>query len=776
MQRITAFDFDETITTCDTLPLLLKHSFGRLRWWWGVVCCLPWIVLYELGVLDGGPAKERLLSHFVKGMHYDDFKQMCEAFAGRYRAGHTRVEALRAIDDALAHNHRVLVVTASMPEWVEPWLQRPGVTVIGTEPEVDAHCRLTGRFATPNCNGSEKWRRIVAAVPEVERQQLAAAYGDSRGDLAMLGHAQAAYYRSFDTPTDVKTLPGKPHAMIFPLMLVALVAYQLLGVFFGMDVADAGFYLTFYDNIFTHPESVEYNFMYYLSGVIGGTAQSLFPSMGMLGMRLLGVMFNTLCAVALYLALRRHIDFWAMALGFTLVVASFIAPPYTLSYDLCTVLFYSAAIAVLWKGVNGGRPAAFVTAGVLLGLNVLVRIPNVLGLSLAVVPLLKAVVSARRAGSSIAWRQPLLQSAVMVAGAFAAIGMVILLMPSAHKHAFTNVLADLQAIASDTSGTASHTTGQMIMTQLRFYGTELWTAIKLAVPIAAYAVAHHRRAAHPWACMAVKVAAIALFVYFTARMHPLQPVWLMALSGCIAVMAADRGRSITWAALAGAMMMLIMPLGSDGAYNNGTIIAWAAAPVAAVWWKERTRAPFVLTLIVVCAVRMVTGGAYFDGGSLTAKQHTVASPRATAIFTTAQRATVLNTVLSGIAPHIEPGTTLMAYGSIPTLNYLTGTHPYLGCSWPEQLSAAMLKAKLDKASVAELPPVLRQKFNTLGPEWGTPSEQYLTDYGAQNAYQDNSKLQVLNDFLEKNLYKVVYEDTHFVLYKSSLPPTENNVK
>ena len=775
MQRITAFDFDETITTCDTLPLLLRYSFGWKRLCLGVMCCLPWIVLYKLRITDGGRAKQRLLSHFVKGMELSEFERMCNDFASHYRDSRTRPEAIEAIDAALQRGHRVMVVTASIPQWVKPWLQRSQVTIVGTELEVDAYGKLTGRFSTPNCNGAEKWHRIVAAAPQALHEPLAAAYGDSPGDREMLRHAEKAYYRTFHSTTTAAEGDSRHGHGMWWATPAALVAYQLLGVFYGMDVADAGFYLTFYDNIFSHPESVEYNFMYYLSGVIGGSLQSIFPGMGMMGMRLAGVAFNTACAVILYITLRRHIEPWTLLAGFAVVVTSFIAPPYTLSYDLCTVLFYTAAIAALWRGMEHGGTGWLMASGVLLGLNVLVRIPNVLGLSFALLPVVKAVVTARHARKSLALREPLTQAAAVIAGAIAAIGLVLCLMPGAHRQALTNVLADLRAIAADTSGTASHTTGQMIMTQLRFYGTEVWTAVKLAVPIIAYAIAHHYRAGHPLLSFWVRKTALVVFIFFIARMHPLQPVWLMCLSGCVAVIATARCGAITWMALAGVLMMLIMPLGSDGAYNNGTIIAWVAAPVAALWWKKRTRLPFALLLIGVCTVRMVAGGAYFDGGSLLDKRSTIHNSRATAIYTTHKRVQVLNTVLTGIAPHIAPGTTLMAYGSIPTLNYLTHTHPYLGCSWPEQLSATMLQAKLDHYSATELPPVLRQKFNTLGAEWGEPDDKYLTDYGTQNAYQDNRKLQVLNDFLDKNKYKKVYEDSHFVLYKPSMAQNDIEV-
>ena len=387
MRRVVAFDFDGTYTLSDSLPLFLKWSFGKWRYWWGLLLCLPWLVLFKLRLLRGGQAKERLISHFVKGMPQEEFQALGRQFAAHYQPTLTRPEAEQAMNAALENGDQVLVVTASIIDWVKPWFKDRDVTILSTEMEVDADGRLTGHFACPNCNGAEKWRRIVEAVPDVEQRELVA-YGDSGGDRVMLAHADKAYLGDFKATMeqlpDTRRHPGR----LFWAVLLVLVLYQMLGVFFGMDIADAGFYLTFYDNIFTHPGSVEYNFMYYLNGVIGGAFQALFPSMGICGMRLLGVAFNTLCAIILYYALRRHVDERAIALGCALVVASFIAPPYTFCYDLCTIVFYVLAITLLWRGLERNSTLMVALAGVLAGLNILVRIPNVLGLSMALLPII----------------------------------------------------------------------------------------------------------------------------------------------------------------------------------------------------------------------------------------------------------------------------------------------------------------------------------------------------------------------------------------------------
>lgn len=46
--------------------------------------------------------------------------------------------------------------------------------------------------------------------------------------------------------------------------------YHLLVVFQGLDFNDEGFHLAFYQQIFSDPESVQYAFWGWLSGILGG--------------------------------------------------------------------------------------------------------------------------------------------------------------------------------------------------------------------------------------------------------------------------------------------------------------------------------------------------------------------------------------------------------------------------------------------------------------------------------------------------------------------------
>jgi phosphatidylglycerophosphatase C len=83
-----------------------------------------------------------------------------------------------------------------MGSWIEPWASSLGVdAVIASRIEVQGD-HLTGRMDGPNCHGAEKLRRLLALYPNRGSYTLHA-YGDSRGDAALLGAADRRFYRCF---------------------------------------------------------------------------------------------------------------------------------------------------------------------------------------------------------------------------------------------------------------------------------------------------------------------------------------------------------------------------------------------------------------------------------------------------------------------------------------------------------------------------------------------------------------------------------------------------
>ena len=188
MKQLFAFDFDGTLTTRDTLIAFIRYACGTPRFLLGFLLHAPLLVLMKLRLYSNGKAKQRLFSWFFRGMPIETFDALCQSFASTHR--HLlRPETVRLLQQALSEGSEVLVVSASIDNWVQPFF--PAVTILGTQIEV-IDGRLSGRFLTPNCYGQEKVRRILALHPDRSAYRLTA-YGDSRGDRELLAFADEAH-------------------------------------------------------------------------------------------------------------------------------------------------------------------------------------------------------------------------------------------------------------------------------------------------------------------------------------------------------------------------------------------------------------------------------------------------------------------------------------------------------------------------------------------------------------------------------------------------------
>lgn len=106
------------------------------------------------------------------------------------------------IDDSLdrlrAHQslgHRCVIVSRGYEVYLRPWARSIGVEdVIATRLVVGPDGRLTGEMPEPSCDGPRK-RLGLEALLGARDQYLLHAYGDSRGDHAMLASADRAWIR-----------------------------------------------------------------------------------------------------------------------------------------------------------------------------------------------------------------------------------------------------------------------------------------------------------------------------------------------------------------------------------------------------------------------------------------------------------------------------------------------------------------------------------------------------------------------------------------------------
>lgn len=187
---IAAFDFDGTLTQCDTLSLFIIHTLGWCRFIGGILVLSPVIAAYLLHLISNDKAKRILFSHFFKDMDYNTFCSYGNSFSTKIESIINK-PAIEQLQEHKKHGHKIYIVSASMQEWIRPWANLYQIDkVITTMVEVNDANKLTGKFITPNCYGEEKVKRFTETEP-IRSSYYLYAYGNSGGDVPLLKFADS---------------------------------------------------------------------------------------------------------------------------------------------------------------------------------------------------------------------------------------------------------------------------------------------------------------------------------------------------------------------------------------------------------------------------------------------------------------------------------------------------------------------------------------------------------------------------------------------------------
>lgn len=189
------FDFDETLIKGDSMLAFVYFLHGRRKTWWGLLRLLPMWLTFKLGWLPRQQAKERFLTYFMGNMEARLLEEMGAKFAVERLPDMVRPLAIEHLQAHQAAGHACWMVTASLPFWTQAWALQHGLHLVASSAEV-RNGVFTGHLAGPNCYGQEKVNRIEAALGAHEEIHTVA-YGDSKGDQALLAWADAASYRPF---------------------------------------------------------------------------------------------------------------------------------------------------------------------------------------------------------------------------------------------------------------------------------------------------------------------------------------------------------------------------------------------------------------------------------------------------------------------------------------------------------------------------------------------------------------------------------------------------
>jgi HAD superfamily hydrolase (TIGR01490 family) len=192
MPHLALFDFDGTLTHCETFPRFVRSVVPPERLRWGRWQLAPLVAGYRLGLVSGTRVRAAVVARALTGMPVADFEAAARDWSRRELPALVRPQALARLRAHRDRGDTVRVVSGNFEALLAPWAAAEGVVALGSRLEA-RDGRLTGRYAGPQCVLDEKVARIRAEL-DPSRFERIHAYGDTPEDRPMLLLADVAHY------------------------------------------------------------------------------------------------------------------------------------------------------------------------------------------------------------------------------------------------------------------------------------------------------------------------------------------------------------------------------------------------------------------------------------------------------------------------------------------------------------------------------------------------------------------------------------------------------
>ncbi len=192
---LSVFDFDGTLTHHDSFVPFLKFAFGAREFYGRMVkLALPGL-RFLVRQISRDELKAQLIRTFMTGVEKTWVQQKAEEYCQRNWARLMRPAGVLSVEQELGSGAVVTLCSASPALVLQPFADRLGIKLIGTELE-ELDGLLTGRLTGNNCRCENKVLRLEAEYGDLGEYRLRA-WGDTRGDRELLAAAQDAHFRHF---------------------------------------------------------------------------------------------------------------------------------------------------------------------------------------------------------------------------------------------------------------------------------------------------------------------------------------------------------------------------------------------------------------------------------------------------------------------------------------------------------------------------------------------------------------------------------------------------
>lgn len=170
---LSVFDFDGTLTRHYSFVPFLKFAFGTREFNRRILRLALPSVRFLARRFNRDELKAQLISTFLTGVDVKWFQERCEKFCGLFWVQLMRPSSLKSVAVEVEAGAVVTLCSASPALILQPFADRLGIKVIGTELEVEDGL-LTGRMTGNNCRCENKVLRLEAVYGSLGQYRLKA--------------------------------------------------------------------------------------------------------------------------------------------------------------------------------------------------------------------------------------------------------------------------------------------------------------------------------------------------------------------------------------------------------------------------------------------------------------------------------------------------------------------------------------------------------------------------------------------------------------------------
>ena len=558
---------------------------------------------------------------------------------------------------------------------------------------------------------------------------------------------------------------------IFPLILFL---YPLIKINQGVDVSDSTYSLGNY--VFFPQMKGMWVVSTYLSNVIGWLMVKLPFADRLLVMNLYTGLLVSALVLFLYYTMKKWMPEWIVFMG-EMVAIGFLWIPTGILYNYLTYGFLAVGALLLYKGLVEEKDCLLIAAGILLGLNVWVRVSNLTQMALIVCVWYHCYTLRQRIQNI--WQTTLKKTGWCVAGY--AVGAIVPLTAILIQYGLGGIMDMIAGLSNVQSVDDSYTIFSMIGAAIEAYArTGKWVAFILAGMVLGLAMFVVKKEDFVPLKKAIYLAGIiVLFRFFWGRgmfsfryyedyssMYEWGMLGLyLAFAAAIYLLSAKAVSSSErlWG-MVSLIILFITPLGSNNYTYQNLNNLFLTAPISLYafvkWFRRKYPAEKKVLLfpiksmlsalalmILVQSVGFHLAFVFRDGMDGTKRDTMITQPKAVdGMKTTESNANALSGLLVYMEEETDEKQRAVYFGDCPGLAYLLSKPAAIDTTWPDLPSYSLTQFEEGLASLEDGPVVVMRNIELDDEVWV-------------------DKKEMLQDYMSAKHYEIVYQNDGYTVYQ-----------